>query len=103
MILSTSNYLKQVFFALETPFIFMNTRKLFMQSGIQFSRCALYFNLFINFASYRQPNERCNGRDEITGTDNYTMSSACNLIGYPPVVKGLGLVKHLSKGSGFGK
>ena len=73
----------------------MNTRKLFMQSGIQFSRCALYFDLFIIFASYRQPNERCDGYDEITGTDNYTMSSACNLIGYPPVVKGLGLGKHI--------
>ena len=75
-----------------------------MQSGIQFSRCALiYLFIFINLASYRQPNERCDRRAKITGTDNYAMSSACNLIGYPPVVKGLGLGEHMSKGSDFGK
>ena len=72
----------------------MNTRKLFMQSRIQFSPCALYFYLLIGFASYGQPNEMSHGHDESTGTDSYAISSACNLLSYPPIAKGLSLGKQ---------
>ena len=67
-------------------------RKLFIQRGIQFNRRVLNFYLSIDFASYRQPEKRCDSHDE--GTNTYAMSSALNLIDYPPVNKGLCLGKQ---------